>query len=88
MSYLLKLTLLLLGREIQVLVHLGVKLLTVLLKLLSLFLQDGCASVRVNLIFFFNPSNASTTGAEQQQQRKFCFSDEKLLNQNFSKIYT
>lgn len=50
--YLLKLTLLLLGREIQVLVHLRVILLTVLLKLLSLFLQDRCASGRVNFIFF------------------------------------
>lgn len=75
-SYLLKLTLLLLGREIKVLVHLGVILLTVLLKLLSLFLQVRWASVRewIWSSSFFNQSNASTTRAEQQQQLKFRFS--------------
>lgn len=55
MLHLLKLTLFLLGREIQVLVHLGIIFFTVFLKLLFLFLQDtrvNCENLNRVAVFF------------------------------------
>lgn len=49
--HLLEVTLLLLGREIQVFVHLGVIFFTVLLEPLSLFLQDTGVKVKTREVF-------------------------------------